>query len=65
MNMNETYTRGQAMELLRIRSTNAFKHLAKKHPEAFVLVKQELTRFPRYDKDALDGFAKRRDSLKD
>ena len=63
--MNETYTRNQAMERLMIKSTNAFKHLAKKYPEAFVLVKQGSSKFPRYDKAALDDFASRRDLLKD
>ena len=64
MTMNATYTRDQAMERLGIKSRNAFKHLAKKYPQSFVLV-QGSSKFPRYDKDMLDSFAKKRDSLKD
>jgi hypothetical protein len=63
--MNETYTRDQAMERLGIKSWNAFKHLAKKFPESFVLLKQGSSKFPRYDKDALDKLANKRESLKD
>ena len=63
--MNATYTRNQAMERLGIKSRNAFKHLAKKYPEVFGLVKQVSSKFPRYDKDVLDRFANTRDSLKD
>lgn len=65
MTMNATYTRNQAMERLGLKSMNAFKHLAKRYPEVFVLVKHVSSKFPRYDKDALDGFARMRDSLKD
>jgi hypothetical protein len=39
--------------------------LAKKFPESFVLLKQGSSRFPRYDKDALDKLANKRESLKD
>jgi len=63
--MHVTYTRNQAMERLGIKSRSAFKHLAKKYPEVFVLVKQVPSKLPRYDKEALDRFAKIRDSLKD
>jgi len=63
--MNETYTRDQAMELLGIKSRNAFKHLAKKYPTAFVVVEGGSSKFPRYDKEALERFAKMRDSLRD
>ena len=63
--MNATYTHNQAMERLGIKSRNAFKHLAKKHPESFVVVKQGSSKFPRYDKDALERLARIRDSLKD
>ena len=65
MTMNATYTRDQAMEQLGIKSRNALKHIAKKHPESFILVKQGSSKFPRYDKDALDSLAKTRDSRKD
>ena len=65
MTVNRTYTRDQAMERLGIKSTNAFKHLAKKYPESFVLVKLEISRFQRYDKDVLDRFAQIWDSHKD
>ena len=64
MTMNETYTRNQVMERLGIKSTNAFKHLVRKYPDSFVLI-QGVSRFPRYDKAAVDRFAKRQDSLKD
>jgi hypothetical protein len=63
--MNETYTRDQVMERLGIKSRNAFKHLAKKYSEYFVLVQQGSTRFPRYNKAAVDRFAEIRASLKD
>src|SRR5690349_8415751 len=47
-------TRDQAMERLGIKSRNAFKHLAKKYPDYFVLVQEMSTRFPRYNKVAVD-----------
>ena len=62
--MNATYTRNQAMKRLGIKSANAFKHLAKKFPASFVLVEQGLSKFSRYDKDALDSFAERQGSPK-
>ena len=65
MTPSETYTRDQVMQRLGIKSRNAFKHLAKKYPESFILVKQGSFKFPRYDKAAIDNFAKIRESLKD
>lgn len=62
--MNETYTRDQAMTRLGIKSLNAFKFLTKKYPEPFVLVTQGSSKFPRYDKAAIDRFAELRNSLK-
>jgi hypothetical protein len=62
--MNEIYTRDQAMARLGIKSRNAFKQLASKYPEHFVLVTQASSKFPRYDKAAIDRFAELRDSLK-
>ena len=64
--MDEVYTRKEAMELLRMLSTNAFIQLARKHPEAFIVVdlstKKDKT--PRYDKAALDRFARIHNSTK-
>jgi hypothetical protein len=62
--MNETYTRDQAMARLGIKSRNAFKQLASKYPESFVIVKEESSKFPRYDKAAIDRFAELRDALR-
>ena len=64
MTMNETYTRDQAMTRLGIKSRNAFKYLVEKYPEPFVLVTQGSSKFPRYDKAAIDRFAELRNSLK-
>jgi hypothetical protein len=65
MTMDETYTRKQAMELLGIKSLNAFKNLEKKYPEYFVIMKQDPYKFVRYHKATLDRFEKIRDSLKE
>ena len=61
--MNETYTRKQAMERLGVKSTGAFRLMAKSYPEAFVIVTQgtAVNKHPRYDKAALDDFAKKRE----
>lgn len=64
MTMNETDTRDQAMARLGIKSRNAFKQLANKEPESFVLVTQGMPKFPRYDKAAIDRFAELRDALR-
>jgi hypothetical protein len=62
--MNETYTRDQAMQRLGIKSGNAFKQVAGKYPEHFVLVTQGSSKFARYDKAAIDRFAELRDALR-
>ena len=62
--MNQTYTRKQAMQLLGIKSTNAFSHLAKKYSEMIVLVKADTGKHPRYDRAALDRFAEKRELLR-
>lgn len=56
--MNEYYTRDQAMELLRMRSINAFLQLARKNPEVFENVnpKGGRDKNPWYDKAALGKF---------
>jgi len=64
MTMNDFYTRKQAMERLGIKSAHAFNRLAKKYPEGFVVLVQSKYKLPRYDKAALDKFAKMRDSLR-
>ena len=57
--MNEYYTRDQAMELLRIRSLNAFLQLARKNSVVFANVnpKSGRHRNPWYDKAVLGKFA--------
>ena len=62
--MNETYTRDQAMQRLGIKSRNAFKQLASKYPEHFVLVTQGSYKFARYDNATIDRFAELRDALR-
>lgn len=64
--MNEYYTPKQAMELLGIRSTNAFRQLVRKYPDAFVNVNQtkNRTKNPWYDKATLDKFAQMREYFK-
>ena len=63
--MNEYYTRKQAMELLGLRSANAFLHLARKYPEAFVNVNQtKYNKNPWYDKATLDRFHQMREHFK-
>jgi hypothetical protein len=64
MTMNETYTRDQAMERLGIKSRNAFKQLAAKYPESFIIVDLRAGKYPRYNKAAIDRFAEVRDALK-
>jgi hypothetical protein len=64
MTMDQTYTRKQAMERLGVRSTHAFTHMVKKYPDAFVVVKNDLYKFRVYDKEALDNFAKIRETIK-
>jgi hypothetical protein len=64
--MKEVYTRDQAMELLGLQSINAFLHLAKKHPEAFIVLDYGTGKHKRlrYDKAALDKFVKTLEHLK-
>ena len=64
--MNEVYTRKEAMELLKMFSTNAFIQLARKHPEAFIVVNQDIKKDkePRYDKAALDKYVRIHNSTK-
>ena len=56
--MKEYYTRDQAMELLRMKSINAFLQLARKNAEVFVNVNPKSGRLksPWYDKAALGKF---------
>ena len=64
--MNEYYTREQAMELLGMKSTNAFLQLVRKYPDAFVNVNKSKYRYktPWYDKATLDRFAQMREYFK-
>ena len=64
--MKEVYTRKEAMELLGMLSTNAFIQLARKHPEAFIVVDESMKKDkqPLYEKSALDRFAKVHNSSK-
>ena len=62
--MNEYYTRDQAMELLGMKSINAFLQLGRKYPEAFVMVNKPKDKQPQYDKVALDRFYQMRQSFK-
>ncbi len=67
--MKETYTRQEAMDRLGLRSANAFLQLARKYPDAFVVVAQATTKRSgydkqiRYDKAALDRFAEIREMV--
>jgi hypothetical protein len=64
--MNEYYTREQAMELLRLKSTNAFLQLVRKYPDAFVNINRTKHRDknPWYDKEILDNFHRWREYFK-
>lgn len=64
--MNEYYTLHEAMELLGLRSTNAFRQLERKYPDAFVNVNETKHRKknPWYDKAALDKFHQMREYFK-
>jgi hypothetical protein len=62
--MNKTYNRKQAMERLGVKSTKAFTQMTKKYPESFVVLVPGNSKFPRFDKHALDKFASLRDALK-
>ena len=63
--MNEYYTRKQAMERLGLRSTNAFLHLERRYPEAFVNVNPtQPGKNPWYDKATLDRFYHMREYFK-
>lgn len=65
--MTETYTRKQAMDRLGIRSANGLLFLARKYPEAFVVVNEgtPADKTPRYDKATLDNFAEKREYFKE
>jgi len=56
--MNHYYTLKQAMELLGLRSINAFRQLVRKHPEVFMNISFHANRHqnPWYDKAAVDKF---------
>ena len=60
--MNEYYTQKQAMKLLGLISTNAFRQLERKYPEVFENVNPVRNKQkPRwYDKAKLDKFAETR-----
>jgi len=64
--MNEYYTHAEAMERLGLKSTNAFRQLERRYPEAFVDLNQgkDKGKKPRYDKAALDKFAEIREAFK-
>jgi hypothetical protein len=64
--MKEYYTREQAMELLGMKSTNAFLQLARKYPDAFVNVNHTRPgmKNPWYEKATLDQFAEMREYFK-
>ena len=63
--MNQTYTRKQAMQLLGIKSTNAFAHLTKKYSQMIIIIKADTSKHPRYDRAALDSFAEKRELLRE
>lgn len=58
--MKEYYNLKEAMELLGLRSINAFLQLERKHPRSFVNLNERHDRVkkPMYDKATLDQFAK-------
>ncbi len=64
--MNKYYTFEEAMELLGLKSTNAFLQLERKYPEAFVNVNPYTgkAKKPWYDRAALDKFIEIREALK-
>jgi len=64
--MNNYYTLKEAMDLLGLRSTNAFRQLERKYPDAFVNVSQTKHRAkdPWYDKATLDKFHQMREYYK-
>jgi hypothetical protein len=59
MNINQPYTREQAMERLGIESMSAFRRFERKYPQAVINVNLGVHRDtqPLYDKTALDTFA--------
>ena len=65
--MKETYTVQEAMERLGLKSRGTFYRWERKHPQAFVVlkqtkgVKQKKGQQFHYDKAALDRFAKTRE----
>lgn len=56
--MNQSYTSKQAMDKLNLTSRSAFYHFKRKHPHAFIVVKQRTTSGDGtlYDKQVLDKF---------
>jgi hypothetical protein len=58
--MKDYYSLKEAMQLLDLRSVNAFRQLERKYPEAFVNMNTNTIRLrnPWYDKTKLDNFAK-------
>jgi len=64
--MNEYYTVKEAMELLGLRSFNAFRQLRRKYPAAFLNIAPPASKDkkPWYDKATLDKFAKSYEHLK-
>ena len=52
-----TYNRQEAMELLGLRSTNTLLMLARRYPDAFVVMSRTADGHARYDKTLLDSFA--------
>lgn len=62
--MQDTYTLQEAMARLGFKSANAFFQLARKHPDAFVIIKRGLGRDNRYHKGNLDRFAESRELFK-
>ena len=62
--MHDSYTLQEAMARLGFKSANAFFQLARKHPDAFVVIKQGLGRDTRYHKGNLDRFAESREYFK-
>ena len=69
MKEKETYTVKEAMDRLGLKSKSSFLRLERKHPQAFVVVKQtkglkqKKGKLIHYDKATLDRFAETREPV--
>ncbi len=62
--MKDSYTRDEAMKLLKLKSTSAFLQLERKYPEAFVVVDRSAHGKAEYDKAMFDRFIRWRRQFK-